>query len=48
MSINQGFSYRGRIERPLDAERLVDYLSRRYPHSSPADWRACGPTPKPE
>jgi 23S rRNA pseudouridine1911/1915/1917 synthase len=36
---NDGFAYRERLGPRADGERLLSYLSRRYLHSSPAEWR---------
>lgn len=39
MALNDGYVYRDRFERAPDATAL-DYLARRYRHSSRAEWRA--------
>lgn len=37
---NQGFEYRERLGAAANGQTLLDYLSRRYHHSSPAEWTA--------
>jgi 23S rRNA pseudouridine1911/1915/1917 synthase len=37
--VNEGFDYRYRIDDTAAGERLVDFLGRRYRHTSATDWR---------
>lgn len=39
MPVNRGYSYRHIVQQPLAGESVCEYLARRYPHASPADWR---------
>jgi 23S rRNA pseudouridine1911/1915/1917 synthase len=39
MTKNRGFEYRETLGGEADGERLLDYLCRRYRHSSPREWR---------
>ncbi len=38
--MNEGYEYRERLGPDADARTLLAYLSRRYPHSSSAEWTA--------
>ncbi len=38
--MNRGFEYRERIGRDAAGLRVLDWLTRRYPHSRPAAWQA--------
>ncbi len=40
MAYNEGCEYRERLGPDAEGQTLLGYLSRRYPHSSPAEWAA--------
>lgn len=40
MAYNEGYEYRERLGPDAEGQTLLSYLSRRYPHSSPAEWAA--------
>src|SRR3569832_1227290 len=40
-ALNQGCTYRERLDARAEGEQVLAYLSRRYRHSSPEDWMAC-------
>src|SRR3569832_1200459 len=39
-ALNQGCTYRERLDARAEGEQVLAYLSRRYRHSSPEDWMA--------
>ena len=40
MTVNRGYEYREVLGPTANGQRLLDYLARRYVHSTPAEWEA--------